>query len=185
VATILFDNLDDVMNWVQESIDGFTFNLQGDNEPTLGEDCAADIADGIRTRSIYEKRGARGQWRENEPEYAGWKFDKYDVEGTNFRTDIDPASMLSLQALKGVPAVTPHQVTMQHGLDRAPSSSRTGYLNKSDTRRTDREKGVFAHNDTAGGGRSFYELDEIYTNEPVYLRLWQRLYEWLDQRNHT
>ncbi len=182
MATQIFDNLDQVHAWIRQSVLDFGFHLD-DNGQSLGETCAGDVADGIRLRAITEKRGAYVQWDDNEEKYAEWKEKKYGIPVgfPNFRTDVSPGSMLSPESLQGTRTVSQHEVVMLYGMGLPPTTSRTGYTNNDDTKRTDREKAGYA----VTAGRPFYELDDHFTNAPVYQRIAERLHRWLDERNQA
>lgn len=178
MATLIFHNLDQVHKWIKESVLGFGFHLDGETTETLGEECAEDIAVGIRLRSVTEN----SRWPANEPKYAEWKEDKYGVPAggsVNLRTSVSPGSMLGTDSLKGTRTVSQHEVVMEYGMDLPPTYSMTGYINNDDVKRTDRQKASYA----IGANREFYFLDDQYTNQPVFERVGRRLHKWLEERN--
>jgi hypothetical protein len=181
-----YANLESVMSWLKDSVDSFNFAMPGETNPTLGEDCAEDVAKAIRARGLSDQKGAVDDWPPNSDNpsrrfpqgYRAWKEEHYGTGLTNFRTSSSDGSMLSVESLKGVPAVSPHQVTMNYGLGRTPSSSDTGYTCADDYRRTDVEKAAYA----VEQGRKFYDLTDD-TNEPVLQRLGEALHRHLEERN--
>jgi len=155
-----YQNLDEVMDFIRKSHATFGFHVQGESGQSIGEECCEAGAQTIHSIGISEQRGGKtGAWPANStdppksggPSYAARKRRAYGHTIVNARTNDGPGSMLSLESLKGVPAVTPHQVDWKYGLQRPPTA---GVVWRDDLRRTDEQKAGYAHEQK----RNFFEL---------------------------
>jgi hypothetical protein len=183
---MVYQNLDEVIGFIQRACDSFGFHSDNGTGQTIGDEACEAIAKAIYERSAKLQRGGRtGEWPANSDNppgqgYATWKRRKYGETRTNFRTNDGPGTMLSQESLKGVPAVTPHLVTMQYGLGRIPAGNR---LSPDDERRTDIEKAHYAHNPPSGQlSRAFFELSPE-TNHPVLMVVGKGLVAHLKRRS--
>lgn len=156
---LTFDvNDDEVMRKIDELVESFDFTAPGRAGASLGEDLAANAADGIARRS-NEGLDVEGKpFKPNEAKYAARKLKRYSVD----RPGELSGQMLSVQACLGKPEVAPDRIVMRHGNDLAPEDqgytrSRTGVEMKPyEITASDTDKGVYF----TASGREFYQIDE-------------------------
>ncbi len=168
-------NIDQVADWLRESVAGVNFNMPADNAQ-LGGVCAREIAIGIQERAFNEQKGAVEEWPENSPGYKRYKGRHYGIELTNFRTQ----QMLLLGSLEANVHVEDDGKTtvMEYGTDQVPTDSASGTLTATDQVRTDTQKAHYAHEQ----GRSFYEIDQKMDNERIMPVLRRALKAHLEER---
>lgn len=145
-------NIDEVTAWLEGWLDTVDFTLPGAGQG-LGQEIIHTIASGIQKRASQDKCDSdHVPWEANADNppghgYASYKERAYGwVDQPNYRT----GQTWSLLNLIGTSKVTPKEVTMEGGLDVAPSRSvaPSGYMSRGDRLVTGREKLQLAHEHT-------------------------------------
>lgn len=148
---------------VEALVDTFDFTLPGRGGKTLALDLVTAAAAGIAQRSAAGKDPEGVDWRPNEPRYAAYKRNRYNVD----RPGELGGQMLSLTALEGQPRIARDEIEMVYGDGvEPPPTSRSGTpLHPWEREANDREKGDYF----TASGRRFYELDEPISEAMVKL----------------
>lgn len=151
-------NDDEIGALIEAIVETFDFTLPGRAGASLGEDIAAEAADGIADRSNQGLDDQGNPFAPNSPKWAAYKQRRYQVD----RPGELSGQMLSLASCLGVPEITPDRITLRHGLGLDNDAtghvrSRTGTdLRPYERDATDTDKGLWF----TEGGRSFYRVDD-------------------------
>lgn len=146
-------NSDAIADLIDALVDSIDFTTVGANG-SLAEDLVDVIATGIADRSAQGLDPDGHPWDANEDKYAAYKRKKYDVD----RPGELGGQMLSLESLKGRPAISAEKVEMAYGTGEVPPPNARNGAALTDSQRavTDRDKaGYFTDS-----GRRFYEFDD-------------------------
>jgi hypothetical protein len=144
-------------DWIEAIVDTFDFTLPGRAGASLGEDLAADAADGIAQRSSQGLDVDGNPFKPNEADYAEYKLKRYSVD----RPGELSGQTFSLASCLGKPEVSPDLIKLVHGTGESPDAagytrSRMGTeLKPWERKATDTDKGGYLTEQ----GRPFYAID--------------------------